>query len=61
MNDSKWRRMASDCSKKLPALLREITSKDHGDFYCLNSLHSLRTEDKCGSQKKYEKIKTFIM
>ena len=26
--------------KKLPALLRGTTPKHHGDFYCLNSLHS---------------------
>ena len=32
--------------------LREITSKDHGGFYCLNYLHSLRTENKLKSQEK---------
>ena len=32
--------------KKLSALLREITSKHHGDFYCLNCLHSFATEKK---------------
>ena len=26
--------------KKLPTLLRGITSKHHGNFYCLNCLHS---------------------
>ena len=26
--------------KKLSTLLRGITSKHHGDFYCLNCLHS---------------------
>ena len=31
--------------KKLPALLRSITSKHHWDFYCLNCLHSFRTEN----------------
>ena len=30
--------------KKLSALLRGITSKHHGDFYCLNCLHSFATE-----------------
>ena len=30
--------------KKLSALLREITQKPGGDFYCLNCLHSLRTK-----------------
>ena len=29
---------------KLPALLREITSKHNGDFYCLNYLNYFRTE-----------------
>ena len=32
--------------KKVSALLREITSKYHGDFYCLNILHSFATEKK---------------
>ena len=36
-NDSKWRRMALSCSKKLSVLLRGITSKHHGHFYCLHS------------------------
>ena len=31
--------------KKLSTLLRGITLK-HGDFYCLNCLHSFRTESK---------------
>ena len=30
--------------KKLSALLRGITSKNNGDFYCLNCLHSFRTK-----------------
>ena len=38
--------MALSCSKKLSALLRRITSKQHGDFYCMNSLHSFATENK---------------
>ena len=29
---------------KLSALLRGTTSKHHGDFYCLNCLHSLATK-----------------
>ena len=32
--------------KKLSALPRGITSKDDGDFYCLNCLHSFRAENK---------------
>ena len=40
-NDSKQRRMALSCSKKISALLRK--TKHDGDFYCVNCLHSLRT------------------
>ena len=29
---------------KLSGLLRGITSKHHGDFYCLNCCHSFATE-----------------
>ena len=32
--------------KSLPALLRGITSKNNGDFYCLNCFHSFTTENK---------------
>ena len=32
--------------KKLSTLLRGITSKHHGDFYCLSYLHSFRAENK---------------
>ena len=38
---------------KLLALLREITSKNNGDFYCLHCLHSFRIEKKL---KYYEKV-----
>ena len=38
--------------KNLSTLLRGITSKYHGDFYCLNSLHSFRTENKLNSHEK---------
>ena len=38
--------------KKLSALLRGITSKNNGDFYCLNCLHSFRTKNKLESHKK---------
>ena len=43
--------MALSCCKKLSALLRGITSKHDGDFYCLNCFYSLRTENKL---KKYK-------
>ena len=35
------------------ALLKGITSKQDGDFYCLNYLHSYRTENKL---KYHEKV-----
>ena len=38
---------------KKTTLLRRITSKHHGEFYCLNCLHSFRTENKL---KSYEKV-----
>ena len=37
----KWHYLAV---KTLSALLRGITSKHVGDFYCLNCFHSFRTE-----------------
>ena len=45
--------------KKLSTLLRGITSKHHGDFYCLNCLHSFRTENKLKSNEKICKNKVF--
>ena len=44
--------MTFSCSKKLPVLLRGITPKHYGDFYCLNCLHSFRTKNKLESNKK---------
>ena len=35
--------------KKLSALLHRITSKNKGDFYCLNCLHFFRTKNKLKS------------
>ena len=46
----KWHYLAV---KKLSALLRGITSNNHGDFYCLNCLHSYRTKEKL---EKHEKV-----
>ena len=43
--------MALSCSKKA------VYIKHHGDFYCLNCLHSFRTEDKLKSQEKICKNK----
>ena len=45
--------------KKLSALLRGITSKYHGDFYCLICLHSFATERKLKSHKKACENKDF--
>ena len=37
---------------KIPStLLRRITSKHYGDFYCMNCLHSFRTKNKLESHK----------
>ena len=44
--------------KKLLALLRGIRSKHHGDFSCLNCLHSFARE-KCESHKKVCESKDF--
>ena len=56
-NDCKWSKREAKSQgrrrlwhyfavKKLSALLRRITSKHHGDFYCLNFLHFFATEKK---------------
>ena len=39
--------------KSLSALLRGITSKHDGDFYCLNCFHSYNTDKKL---RKHEKV-----
>ena len=44
----KWHYLAI---KKLSALLRGITSKHEGDFYCLNCFHSFRMENKLKKHK----------
>ena len=44
--------MALSHSKKTTTLLRGTTSKHHGEFYCLNCLHSFPTEKKFESHKK---------
>ena len=45
--------------KTLSALLLGITSKDKGDFYCLNCLHSFRIKTKLESHKKVCENKIF--
>ena len=47
LNWEEWHYLAV---KKVPALLRRITSKHH--FYCLNCLHSFATEKKLETHKK---------
>ena len=37
---------------KISTLLKGITSKHHGDFYCLNCFHSFATENKLQSHKR---------
>ena len=51
-----WRYLAV---KKLSALLRAVTFKCNGDFYCLNFLHSFRTKKKLESHKRVCKNKEF--
>ena len=45
--------------KKLSPLLGVITSKNNGDFYCLNCLHSFRMKNKVESHKKVCENKDF--
>ena len=45
--------------KKLSALLRRITYKHHGDFYCLNCLHSFTTDNQRESHQKVYENKYF--
>ena len=62
INDYKQRKKRLTLSfkkKKLSTLLRRKTSKHHGDFYCLNSLHLFRTESKLKSHEKVCKHKDF--
>ena len=45
--------------KKSSVLLHGIMSNNKGDFYCLNCLHSFRTENKLKSHEKVCKDKDF--
>ena len=54
--DKQWHYLAV---KKLSALFRGLTSKHHGDFYCLNFLHSFATEKKFQSHKRVSENKDF--
>ena len=45
--------------KNLSALFRRITSKNNGDFYCLNYFHSFRRKSTLESHKKIFENKDF--
>ena len=47
------------CSKKASVILKGKTSKNNGDFYCLNCLHSFRTKIKLESHKRVCESKDF--
>ena len=47
------------CSKKLSELLRGITSKHNGDYYCLIFLYYSRAKSKLESHKKVCENKIF--
>ena len=51
-----WHYLAA---RKVSALLHGITAKHKGDFYCLNCLHSFRTENKIKSHENVCKNKDF--
>ena len=46
------KRLELSCSKNVSALRKGITSKHDVEFYCLNYLHSFRTENKLKSHEK---------
>ena len=54
----KWHYLAV---KKLSALLRRITSKHVGYFYCLNCFHSCSTEKNLKNMKKYVMTMIIVM
>ena len=51
--------MALYCSKKTISLIKRNNFKHHGDFHCLNCLHSFATENKLESQSKVCENKGF--
>ena len=50
--------MALSCSQKLSALLRGITSKNNGDFYCLNCFK--QKANFTHPHKNFVKIQIFV-
>ena len=53
--------MALSCGKNISALLKGLTSKLVGDFYCLNCLHSFRTKNKIKSHEGICENEDFVM
>ena len=54
--ENRWHYLAV---KKLLSLLRQITSKSNGDFYCQNCRQPFRTKNKLKSHKKAYKNQNF--
>ena len=52
--------LKKSCSKKLSALLKRIVSKQVGDFYSLNCLHSFSTKNKLEFHKKVCEDEDFL-
>ena len=52
-DNKKWHYLIVKC---LSALFGGKNSKNNGDFYCKNCLHSYRTENKLKAMKMYVKI-----
>ena len=61
INDSKQRkrRMVLSRSKETIYIIKRNNMKHHGDFYCLNCLHSFRTENNLKSHEKVCEKKDF--
>ena len=47
--------------KRIPALLRDISSTHNGDHYCLNCFHSYRTEEKLKAHEELCANNNFIL
>ena len=59
LNDSKRRKMALSCSRRIISIIKRNNIKSNNDFYCLNCLHFFRTKYKLESHKKICKNKDF--
>ena len=57
-NGENWHYLAV---KSLSRVLKGTTSNHDGDYYCLNSFHSYRTENKLHVHKKYVKIMNIVI